>query len=363
MRILLSTIGTRGDVQPLVALALQLRPLGQDVRFCVPPDFREWVEGLGFEMTPIGPDLRQAMASAPPRMAGPPIAEQKRQAGAAFAATQFETITEAARGCDLIVAATALQIAARSIAETMRVPYVFAAYCPIVFPSPHHAPPPQVRGTPPPDNADNRQLWTDNAHSFNTTFGTALNEHRASAGLRSIDDVRSYMFTERPWLAADPALAPWPDPDGAVFQTGAWMMEDDRPLAPELETFLAHGEPPIYFGFGSMRAPPEVARAMIQAARALGRRAIVYTGWADLSVADHEPECLVLGGDVNQQALFPRLAAVVHTAAPARPLRRHAPARRKSSSRRRTTSTTGLGAWPSWGLGPHTRLGCRAQSR
>ncbi len=47
MRVLLSTIGSRGDVQPLVALALQLRTLGQEVRMCVPPDFRDWIEGLG----------------------------------------------------------------------------------------------------------------------------------------------------------------------------------------------------------------------------------------------------------------------------------------------------------------------------
>ena len=40
MRVLLSTIGSRGDVQPLVALASQLRALGQEVRLCVPPDFR-----------------------------------------------------------------------------------------------------------------------------------------------------------------------------------------------------------------------------------------------------------------------------------------------------------------------------------
>ncbi len=38
--------------------------------------------------------------------------------------------------------ATALQIAARSVAEKMGIPYVFAAYCPTVLPSPHHAPPP-----------------------------------------------------------------------------------------------------------------------------------------------------------------------------------------------------------------------------
>ena len=61
MRVLLSTIGSRGDVQPLVALAVRLRELGQQVRLVAPPDFREWVEGLGFEVTPVGPWLRGAL--------------------------------------------------------------------------------------------------------------------------------------------------------------------------------------------------------------------------------------------------------------------------------------------------------------
>jgi vancomycin aglycone glucosyltransferase len=58
MRVLLSTIGSRGDVQPLVALALALRDLGQEVHLCVPPDFREWIESLGMPVTSIGPELR-----------------------------------------------------------------------------------------------------------------------------------------------------------------------------------------------------------------------------------------------------------------------------------------------------------------
>ena len=58
MRVLLSTIGSRGDVQPLVALAMELRALGQEVQLCVPPDFREWIEGMGMPVTPIGPELR-----------------------------------------------------------------------------------------------------------------------------------------------------------------------------------------------------------------------------------------------------------------------------------------------------------------
>jgi vancomycin aglycone glucosyltransferase len=49
MRALLSAVGTRGDVQPIVALALRVRDLGHEVRLCVPPNFLQWVGGFGFE--------------------------------------------------------------------------------------------------------------------------------------------------------------------------------------------------------------------------------------------------------------------------------------------------------------------------
>jgi len=314
MRVLLSTIGSRGDVQPLVALASQLRTLGQEVRLCVPPDFCDWIEGLGMPVTPIGPDLRKATSASVPAKPAPLSAEQRRQMIEGTVATQFETIAAAAQGCDIIVGATALQIAAPSIAEKMGIPYVFAAYCPIVLPSPHHAPPPlsMAGQTPAPATADNRALWDQHAEHTNSMWGPPLNTHRAAIGLAPIGDVRGYIFTGRPWLAADPALGPWPDPgDRAVLQTGAWILPDDRPLLPELEAFLDAGEPPVYFGFGSMRAPQDLSLVMIQTARALERRAIVSRGWADLSRVDHEPDCLVIG-EVNQQALFTRVAAVVH---------------------------------------------------
>lgn len=312
MRVLLSTIGSRGDVQPLVALALELRALGQEVRLCVPPDFRDWIESLGMPVTPIGPELRSTGKANP--SAAPPSPERLRQLASATVATQFETIAAAAQGCDVIVGATALQIAARSAAERMGIRYVFAAYCPTVLPSPHHAPPPlALRGdTPTPAPTDYPELWARDAERFNATFGIALNSYRASLGLAPVSDVRSHIFTDGPWLAADPTLGPWPDPvDQAVFQTGAWILPDERPLSPELETFLDAGEPPVYFGFGSIRASEDLSQVMIKSARAVGRRAIVSRGWADLSLVDDEPDCLAIG-EVNQQALFKRVAAVVH---------------------------------------------------
>jgi vancomycin aglycone glucosyltransferase len=312
MRILLSTIGSRGDVQPLVALASQLMALDHEVRLCVPPDFREWIEGLGMAVTPIGPELRSTGKASP--LAAPPTPEQRRRMVEGTVATQFETIAAAARDCDLIVGATALQVAAPSVAESLGIPYVFAAYCPAVLPSPHHAPPVlAMRGdAPAPAAADYSELWAADARRWNDTWSDPVNSHRASLGLAPVGDVRGYVHTDRPWLAADPTLAPWPDPAGtAVFQTGAWILPDERPLAPELEAFLDSGGPPVYFGFGSIRAPVHLSEVMIRSARALGRRAIVSRGWADLSLVDDGPDCLSIG-EVNQQALFRRVAAVVH---------------------------------------------------
>src|SRR5512136_2836631 len=123
IRVLLSTIGSRGDVQPLVALGLQLKALGQEVRLCVPPDFREWIDGLGIPVTPIGPEVRKATAPGPAATPGSPSPERRRQLAEATVATQFETITAAAEGCDVVVGATALQIAAPSVAEVMGIPY------------------------------------------------------------------------------------------------------------------------------------------------------------------------------------------------------------------------------------------------
>jgi vancomycin aglycone glucosyltransferase len=314
MRVLLSSIGSRGDVQPLVALALQVKALGHEARLCVPPDFRDWIESLGMAVTPIGPEVRKHSVGRPAVAPGPPSPEAMRQIIEATAATQFETIAAAAQGCDVIVAATALQIAARSIAEKMGIPYFFASYSPRVLPSPHHAPIVfrTLGQSEAPATADNRELWVADARRWNDNWGAALNAHRASIGLAPVDDVRRYMFTDRPWLAADATLAPWPDAgDDGVFQPGAWILPDERPLSRELLAFLDAGEPPVYFGFGSTRAAENLSAVMIQTARALGRRAIVSSGWAELSLPDAASDCLAIG-EANFQALFPRVAAVVH---------------------------------------------------
>jgi vancomycin aglycone glucosyltransferase len=127
-----------------------------------------------------------------------------------------------------------------------------------------------------------------------------------------VDYVRDDLLGDHPWLAADPVLAPWPEPaDLDVVQTGAWILPDERPLPAGLEAFLGAGPPPVYAGFGSMRAPEDIARVAIEAIRAQGRRTLIAHGWADLAPVDDQDDCFAVG-EVNQQALFGRVAAVVH---------------------------------------------------
>jgi vancomycin aglycone glucosyltransferase len=100
---------------------------------------------------------------------------------------------------------------------------------------------------------DNRTLWDLEAQSLNAVFGADINNNRASLGLPPVDDVRDYVFTDRPWLAADPTLAPWEEPaDLDVVQTGAWILPDDRPLPGGLQAVLKAGAPPVYVGVGSI---------------------------------------------------------------------------------------------------------------
>jgi len=166
----------------------------------------------------------------------------------------------------------------------------------------------------PPEITDNLALWDFNVQAMNALFGEAVNAHRAAIGLPTVDNVRDYVFTRQPWLASDPVLSPWrPNELIDPVQTGAWILPDARPLPAELEAFLEAGRPPVYVGFGSMamQAAPDAGRAAIEAVRAQGRRALLARGWAELAAIDDAPDCFVVG-EVNQQALFPRVAAVVH---------------------------------------------------
>ncbi len=276
MRVLLSVVGTRGDVQPVFALALAARALGHNVHLCVPPNFAASAVKLGFEATSVGIEMRAPKAGEPAK----PIPD--------LIANQFDTVLRAAKHCDVIVGANAHQYAAPSVAKLLGVRYVNALYAPTALPS-----------------EENTRAWNERARD-------RVNANRARVGLSPIDDVLRYVVTDHPWLASDPVLSPLSSAiEPSVRQTGAWMLEDDRPLPSELDQFLDAAAPTVYLGFGSMPVAEGTNRVLIDAARAAGLRFIVSRGWGGLALTDGGSDGIEVD-DVNHGALFRRVAVVVH---------------------------------------------------
>ncbi|TCO54122.1 glycosyltransferase [Actinocrispum wychmicini] len=311
MRVLLTTWGSRGDVEPLAALAVAVRDLGAEAVVCAPPD-EEFVKLLAradVPLVPLGPSVHSVVAG--PR---PPTGQDAFQLAPALVAARFETFGEAAKGCDVLLATGLMPAGARDVADKLGIRYVLACFQLTGLPSQHFRPGMRP-GTPSsPDETDKRVLWREDAERVNALYGPALNKHRAAIGLPPVDNVRDYVFTDQPWLAADPTLCP---SEGMteldLIQTGAWILPDDRPLPPDLAAFLDAGEPPVYVGFGSIAShvSKDMAQVAVGAVRAQGRRVLLASGWAGLTPIDDADDCLAVG-EVNQQALFRRVAAVVH---------------------------------------------------
>ncbi|TCP43635.1 vancomycin aglycone glucosyltransferase [Tamaricihabitans halophyticus] len=315
MRVLLSTYGSRGDVEPLVGLAVRLRELDVRVRVCAPPD-EDFARRLGDVDVPLVPVSQSARVRAKD---APSVSSLPRHA-AEVIARQFEVIAPAAEGCDVLLVTGMMPAAAGalSVAEMLGIRSVSVTFQQLTLPASHRRPLAYPGRAFPPGVTDNRALWELDAQSTDALFGEALNANRAAAGLPAVRNVRDFVIGKQPWLATDPVLDPWQaspelDPDLGVVQTGAWISPDERPLPAELMEFLAAGAPPVYVCFGSMpmRDSADVAKVAIDAVRGQGRRIVIGRGWADLTLIDGLPDCLSVG-EVNHQALFGRVAAVVH---------------------------------------------------
>lgn len=312
MRVLLSTYGSRGDVEPLVGLGVALQALGAEAVVSAPGDqeFVDLAARAGVELAPAFMPVRAWIADA--KRAPADIATYAMR----MIGRQYEAISAAASGCDAIVATGLMpsMAAAQCVAEKMGISFLRVSFCPQALPSEHHRPM-VFPGHPPPEGeTDPRALWEHNGQAIQAIFGPAVNMHRASVGLPTIDNVRDHVLAEHAFLASDPVLGPWLETDlSQPVQTGAWILPDERALPAELEAFLDAGEAPVYVGFGSMATPSTMGAspAAIAAIRTQGRRAIVARGWAELGPVDGADDCFAVG-DVNQQRLFPRVAAAVH---------------------------------------------------
>ena len=140
MRVLLTGMGSRGDLQPLFALALALHAAGHDVVASGPPDFTTWAAELGVAFVPAGESVEAILKKYIDDVGANPIRVMwvMKKMIAQQVPVWFDRTLEAAAGAEVVV--TAGQFVANSIAEKLRIPCFGVAYSPTLLPSSHHPP-------------------------------------------------------------------------------------------------------------------------------------------------------------------------------------------------------------------------------
>ncbi|MFH1983917.1 MAG: glycosyltransferase [Pseudomonadota bacterium] len=308
MKVLLATSGSRGDVQPMLALALAFQREGHDVLLAGPPERAAWARALGCAYAPLGADataLIDSMGAAHTLAAAPTFLRYLKNEIDA----QFRRLPDLAAGRELVIGAS-LCFALSSIAERGRIPYRFIAFTPQLLPSGEH-PFMAFRNHRRPAWF-NRLGWDAARMLDRFHMNAVINRHRRRIGLPGVRDWFRHAQGHELVVASDAAIAPLPtDIDRPAVQTGYMHLRQPEAAMCALERFLAAGPAPVYVGFGSMPRPDQARlQPLVTAAgRAAGQRLVVARFWNVAAEAD---------GDVffisryPHRQLFPRMAAVVH---------------------------------------------------
>lgn len=325
-KILLCTYGTRGDVEPILALALGLQRAGFDVLLATSERFQRWIEQHGVRAFAMSDASLAQIESADGRamLEGGHLLKRicagirlYQKSGPINDTLMRQTWAAAqAFSPDLIVYHAKL-FAAPHVAEALKVPAVMATLQPVVVPTAAFPAMGLPRLKLP---GYNRWSYRLVRRSFGV-FRKAINRFRRThLGLGPVSTARHVLFPPGAGLIpvlhaysqhVIPRPADWP---ASAHTTGYWRLGDHANYTPDpaLDAFLSAGPAPVFVGFGSMTSvdPKSLGALVIGALRKAGQRGIIAKGWADLEIAAADD---IIGIEATPYAwLFPRMAAVVH---------------------------------------------------
>jgi UDP:flavonoid glycosyltransferase YjiC (YdhE family) len=315
LRVVLATIGSRGDVQPMLALAQTLQARGHTPLVVAPPNFRAWVQGLGFEFAPLGVDMQVFIREHPEMMTGNPLKMGRGflQYFKAQLLPQAVELHAACLGADALVYAGLAFFSGASVAQALRLPAMCLQFTTALLPSGLHPPTMlPVQGLP---AWLNRLAWMLERRMGNSAMRDTLNSMRESLGLPPVANIWTHLMDgPNVLIAADATLLP---PDQAWPERFAYAnflyFDDPARMDPDLDAWLRDGEAPVFIGFGSMSgaATARMENLMIDAIGAIGRRCLVGSGWSGLG-SGQLPQGWRVVRDVPHAPLFARAAVVVH---------------------------------------------------
>lgn len=310
MKIVLATFGSRGDVQPMIALTLALQSAGHDVLLAGPPEKASWIREMGCRFLPLGKDVTAFIDSMENAHSIRAAARFIRFLRAEIDA-QFDSIPNIISGADLVIGAS-LVFSLSSIAEAMGIKYRFIAFTPQLLPSSHH---PFMafkhQGFP---GWINRMGWNLAVCLDKPNLTRRINSNRRKIGLALLNSAWEHILGKDVIIASDEEIAGAP-PDSAIscVQTGYMHLVQPSQQSPELETFISAGSPPVYSGFGSMPKQDQsnIVPIIVKAVRKNGLRAVIAKFWAEPSEFSGAEDVFFIQKYPHLD-LFPRMAAVIH---------------------------------------------------
>lgn len=324
-RLLVSTFGSSGDLNPFLALGLRLRERGHVVRFAVQEPFRPTVEALGFPVDLLSGNVVAALAPTAPQMVGKnnpilSISLLMRQGILPTLEANVNELRQAAGSADLLVTSFG-QLAASFVADLTGIPWVTVALTPVTIPSAHIISQPQPFTLPGPmQRANNRFNWWLGGLILGRIADQPINQLRARYGLLPRRELLWLgNASERLLcLASSPAFQPRP-PDWPAFVKVTGFSFWDTPTTwqapPALEAFLSSDRPLVAVTAGSIG--PEMRRAFapyfrtsIAAIRRAGARALLI-GLAADDLDEPPGEDVLALPFAPYSAIFPHCAAII----------------------------------------------------
>ena len=321
MKILVACVGSRGDVQPYVALGAGLQQAGHEVVIATDPTFRDLIVSTGLDFAEAQANPRQALEKDIKQLGNNPLRVLR------FISEQFQRVAEAhfrdlfaaAAGAEAIIIST-LAFAALHVAEALEIPVISTSLQPIVgtraFP---YSISPILPEWVPFKGVYNRLSYRSTKVFLRLTLKPTNDCRQKILNLPPLPwkyyqklDFGAYPFLYGYSAHVLPRPDDWPD---TQHVTGYWFLNQQEEWQPpdDLVAFLEAGETPIYIGFGSMvdRDAEDLTRLVVKALSMVGQRAILLGGWANLGEAKL-PDNIFKVDNIPHEWLFPRVKAVVH---------------------------------------------------
>jgi sterol 3beta-glucosyltransferase len=319
-RIALLTYGSRGDVEPFLALGVGLQKAGHAVRLAAPAPFAARIEALGLDFEPIQGDpdeLAQAFADRA-GLSWPRMIVRMMQHVQPIAKAAFRAAERAARDADLVVHSFLMTDAGHTLARSRGVPDVSAQFFPIFLPAstfPAVGLPDLPLGT----------LYRRASHALNTGIfrrGGRLLYRILRVSARDLPGLAPWPFSGRdggstPILFAysPHILAKPPEWPSWAHVTGYWQLRPHAGWTPPeaVVRFLESGPAPVYFGPGSMHTENlrRLLRTVVASIRACGQRAFLGVS-PDILDTDLIGKDVLAAQGLPHTWLFPRMRIILH---------------------------------------------------